>query len=558
MQTWDKYANDITEGRILACKWVKLACQRHLTDLKEGAARGLHFDETAATRAINFIQLLRHIKGKWANEKKTITLEPWQQFIIANIFGWKKANGKRRFRYGYTEVPRKNGKTALAAGIANYMLVADNESGSEVYTAATTRDQAKECFTAAKAMMKKLRLDSPKMGKLVTVYEHNVHILSNSSKMEAVSSDADTLDGKNPHCAIIDEYHAHKTDDVYNVMKSGMGAREQPLQFTITTAGFNKLSPCYALRKNCLDLLEGIKEDDSTFCIIYTLDKEDEEDWSNPLNWSKANPNYGVSVYPDYIKEECTQAINMPSQQVNFLTKNLNVWTDAAEVWIPDTKWMAGAEESPDLAGRTFYGGLDLASTSDITAFVKLFPPTEEDGLYDVVCRFWIPEETVYHRSKKDGVPYLEWMRQGYIEATPGNVTDYAYIRHAILEDCESFNAAKIAYDRWNSSQLVNELVDEGLPMSPFGQGFASMSAPTKQIERLALMGKLRHGGNPVLRWMCRNVEIQRNPAGDLKMDKGKSKEKIDGMIGLAMCMGEYLLNPDSGSIYDERDIRFI
>jgi phage terminase large subunit-like protein len=519
---------------------VKLACERHVRDLATGHERGLYFDEEAADKALRFIENLRHIKGKWASERRKITLEGWQKFIVSSVFGWKKESGIRRFRYAYVEVPRKNGKTALAAGIANYMLIADGEAGAEVYTAATTRDQARECFDAARAMMVKLSTDSAKVKEIVGIHQHNVHVLSTNSKMEPVSSDADTLDGSNPHLAIIDEYHAHKTDEVYNVMKSGMGAREQPLQFTITTAGFNKNGPCYALRKSCIELLEGKKTDDGTFCIVYTLDPGD--DWKDPAVWAKANPNFNVSVYPDYIKGECTQAQNMPSQQVNFLTKNLNVWTDASDVWIADDQWTQN--QTPvsleDLTGRKCYAGLDLASISDICSLCLLFP-SDDNERFDVLWRRWIPELSAERRSSKDGVAYMQWVAEGYMTTTGGNVTDYNWIKHEIMQIAEQVQLVSIAYDRFNSSQLVNDLTEEGITMAPFGQGFISMNAPTKQLEKFALEGKLNHGNDPVARWMMGNVEIKRDPAGNIKIDKGKSSEKVDDMVALAMAIGEWM-----------------
>lgn len=535
-----QYCHDVISGKILACSYVKLACERHVRDLETGAERGIYFDEAAADKAINFIQTLRHIKGKWASERKRITLEPWQQFIVSSVFGWKREGNIRRFSYAYVEVPRKNGKTALAAGIANYMLIADGEAGSEVYTAATTRDQARECFDAARGMMVKLSTDSAKVRSVVGIHQHNVHVLSTNSKMEPVSSDAGTLDGKNPHLAVIDEYHAHKTDDVYNVMKSGMGARLQPLQFTITTAGFNKNGPCYALRKSCIELLEGKKTDDATFCVVYTLDAGD--DWKDPSVWAKANPNFNVSVYPAYIERECTQAQNMPSQQVNFLTKNLNVWTDASDVWIPDEDF--NRDQTPielaDFKGRKCYAGLDLASVSDICSLCLLFP-SEDNSRFDVFWKRWIPELGAEKRSSKDGVAYVQWIDEGWIKATGGNVTDYNHIKYEVMEIAELVNLVSIAYDRFNSSQLVNDLTEEGITMAPFGQGFVSMNAPTRELEKLVLEGKINHGSDPVARWMMGNVELKRDPAGNIKIDKGKSSEKVDDMVALAMAIGEWL-----------------
>jgi len=549
-RTAKEYIEDVITGKELVGHLVRCAVERHLTDLEEAHERGLYFDEEAAQRPIDFFRFLTHSKGAFAG--KPFELEPFQKFCIWVIFGWKNEDGTRRFKYAYKEISRKNGKTTFAAGLGLYMLLGDGEQGAEIYTAATKRDQAKICFNEAKSMVQK----SKGLKKYITAYQNNLHIQATASKMEPLSADYDTLDGLNPHCSIVDEYHAHKNAELYNVMKSAMGAREQPLQFTITTAGFNKESPCYKLRKTCIDILEGRKQDDTFFALIYTLDEED--DWTDPANWKKANPNLGVALKMKYLKDECNQAQNNPSEIVNFLTKNLNIWTDASEVWIKDADWMQSANIVVDpakLIGRECYAGLDLAVTRDITALVLLFP-NEEDESFDVLPFFWVPADNARDRAERDQVDYPTWIRDGHIFSTPGNVTDYGFIKHTILELAEKYQIRSIAYDRYNATQLVLELIDEGLTMAPFGQGFVSMSAPTKELEKLAIQGKLHHSGNPVLRWMASNVELRRDPAGNIKIDKAKSSEKVDGMVSLAMAIGEYLtlFSQETGSIYDDPD----
>jgi phage terminase large subunit-like protein len=530
-------------------RYTWLAAERHLRDLEHGHERGLSFNEKVASAAVRFYSFLTHNKGRWAGQP--LTLEPWQQFIIASLFGWKRADGTRRFRESYTEVARKNGKSTLGSGVGLQLLVADGEAGAEIYTAATKKEQARIVFTDAQNMARK----STALSRSIKVQQHSIFAPATLSKMVPMSADAKTEDGLNPHGIIIDEYHAHPNDELYGVLKSATGARSQPLLSIITTAGFNRLGPCAQLRKACVGLLEGQYQDDAYFTIIFALDK-DEDEWGDETTWQKANPNLGVSVGLDYLREQYRAAERTPSLQVNFKTKHLNLWTDASEVWLPHELWMQGAQGTPlgELVGRKCFGGLDLASVRDITAQVFLFP--KEGGAFDVLPFFWVPEDTIDERTKKDGVPYRQWVDEGYILATPGNVTDYNFIKAQVLEFCETYQVQMIEFDRYNSSQLVIDLTEEGVPMQPFGQGFLSMSAPTKELEKLVLEGKIHHYGNPVLAWMCGNVEIKRDPASNIKIDKGKSKEKVDGMVGLAMALGGYMTGegPET-SVYEERGL---
>lgn len=531
-------------------RYTWLACERHLRDLENGHERRLHFSEKAATVAVKFYSLLTHNKGKWAGQP--LTLEPWQQFIIASLFGWKRADGTRRFRESYLEVARKNGKSTFSSGVGLQLLVLDGEAGAEIYTAATKKEQARIVFGDAQNMAKK----STALLKKIKVQQHSIFVPSTLSKMVPMSSDSNTEDGLNPHGIIIDEYHAHPNDGLYSVLKSATGARSQPLLSIITTAGFNRLGPCAQLRKACAGLLEGTHTDDSYFTVIFSLD-EPEDDWNDASCWQKANPNLGVSVGVDYLREQYQAAVRLPSQQVNFKTKHLNLWTDSSQVWLPHELWMQGAHgtELALLAKRLCYGGLDLASVRDITALVLLFP--KEGGAFDVLCWFWVPEDSVEERTKKDGVPYRQWVDEGYLLTTPGNVTDYNFIQAQVQELCQSYQVQMIDYDRFNSSQLVINLTEEGVPMTPFGQGFLSMSAPTKELEKLVLGGQVHHYGNPVLAWMCGNVEIKRDPAGNIKIDKGKSREKVDGMVALAMALGGYMSGEGPEiSVYEERGLR--
>jgi len=530
-------------------RYTWLACERHLRDLETGAARGLRFSEKVAGAAVRFYSFLTHNKGRWAGQP--LTLEPWQQFIIASLFGWKRADGTRRFRESYTEVARKNGKSTLSSGVGLQLLTADDEQGAEIYCAATKKEQARIVFGDAQNMARK----SPTLLKKIKVQQHSIFAPATLSKMVPMSSDSNTEDGLNPHGIIIDEYHAHPNDELYSVLNSATGARTQPLLSIITTAGFNRLGPCAQLRRACVGLLEGTHTDDSYFTIIYSLDEGD--DWQDQSTWPKANPNLGVSVKPDYLQEQYAKAVRLPSQQVNFKTKHLNLWTDSSEVWLPNELWMLGAQGTTyaELPGRKAWGGLDLAKTRDISSFVLVFP--KDGGQFDVLCWFWVPEDKVDERTKKDGVPYRQWVEEGYLIATPGNVTDYDFIQAEIRAACDLYQVQMIDFDPWNSSQLVINLTSEGMPMQPLRQGFASLSAPTVELENLVADTKVHHYGNPVLAWMCGNVVLQRDAAGNIKLDKGKSKEKIDGMAALVNALAGYMSGPaESEYIYEDgRDL---
>lgn len=551
------YMNDVLSGRIVACEPVKQAVRRQEFDINTGEDRGLYFDEDAAERAINFFGFLKHTKGKWAG--KPVLLEPWQCFIVYTIFGWKwKATGSRRFQTAYVEVSRKNGKTTFAAGIALYALLADGEAGAEVYTGATTRDQAKICFQEAKNMVDK----SMSLKRKATALTHNISVLSTASKMEPVSSDYNTLDGLNPHCVILDELHAYKTSGLYDIFTSAIGAREQPLIFMITTAGFNKEWWCFEFRKSVLEMLNGAIEDDTLFGIVYTLDEEDQDDWQNPELFIKANPNLGVSVSLQYLQNKVHQAQIRPSEQFNVKTKNLNMWVDAPKVWIPQDTWEKGnvPVDEEDFAGQLCYAGLDLATKEDFNAFVIAFP--DDDGGFDIVCRFWIPKETVDKRRKEGLTAIDQWIDEGWIRVTEGNYVDYRKILEDILEDFKRFDLQSIAKDAWNSGwmyQELNSLLDpvyrngKSQPrVTDFNQSIKSMTSPTVHLENLCDEGKLRHGGNPVLAWMMRNVALEflgkevedpisGKPQQARKPSKIKSAKKIDGAVSLVMAIGEYL-----------------
>jgi phage terminase large subunit-like protein len=537
----EEYIDQVLNKKILVGKYVRLAVERHVNDLKR---TDIYFDRKAGDRAIQFFGFLKHTKGR-VFAGKDFELSGWQAFIIYSLFGWKNLNGDRRFRLSYTEVAKKNGKSTLAAGIGLYMMIADKEPGAEVYSCATNRDQAKIVFNEARNMVKV----SPDLSGLVTVFAHNIHIESTFSKFEALSADSDSFEGKNPYCGIIDEFHAHKDDLLFNNVKAATVARSQSLIWIITTAGFNRESPCYHFRKMCVDVLEGRLTDDGLFTIIFALDEGD--DWHDKSLWVKSNPNLNISVLLPALESEFQQAINSTTAEVGFKTKNLNMWIDSGNIWIPDDKFKKCNSDYPALDHMTCYGSLDLSSTTDITVFGLLFKTDK----FHWMPFFFLPDMTMIERVRRDHVNYDRWIHEGWITITGGDVVDYEFIRAFINEKAKQYKIKSIQYDRWNSSQLVTGLMTDGANMVPFGQGYQSMSSPTKELEKLVLGEEINFGHNPVMRWMNGNIEIRTDPAGNIKIDKSRSIEKVDGMVALAMALGGYMTDTNKGSIYDKRGI---
>lgn len=541
------YAEQVRSGEILVCEYVRLAVERYYADLDRALDKGWYFDKKAAMRAIHFIEKLKHTKGEWAGQR--FRLEPWQQFVLWNIFGWQNADGTRRFRYAYIEIARKNGKTALSAGIGLYMLFADGESRPEVYSAATVKDQAKICFSDAVEIVKATDLKN-----YLTPYRNSIVYELKGGTMKPLSSDYGTHDGLNPSCGIIDEFHAHKDTGMFDVIKSAFGARRQPLMFIITTAGFDKSGVCYAYRENVIKVLRGVNEDDSLFGIIYTLD--DKSEWDDPKMWIKANPNLGVSLSADYLADQVKDAKNRPEAVRNVMTKNVNLWVDAERTWILDDAWQKciGTTVPADLKGCACWGGLDLSNVSDITAYVLLF---HENDRFQFLPHFWIPEEKMLEKIRKENINYDKWVAEGYVTVTPGNVIDYDFVKADILRIVAGYDLKTSAYDRWNSSQTIIDLQNEGMECNPFGQGYGSMSAPTKEFEKLVLTEKIEHFGNPVLRWMLASTLLKTDPAGNIKPDKEKSTQKIDGIVAAIMALGEWMTAQanDESNPYENRGL---
>ena len=541
------YAEQVRSGEILVCEYVRLAVERYYADLDRALDMGRYFDKRAAMRTIRFIEKLKHTKGEWAGQR--FRLEPWQQFVLWNIFGWTNADGTRRFRYAYIEIARKNGKTALSAGIGLYMLFADGESRPEVYSAATVKDQAKICFSDAVEIVKATDLKN-----YLTPYRNSIVYELKGGTMKPLSSDYGTHDGLNPSCGIIDEFHAHKDSGMFDVIKSAFGARRQPLMFIITTAGFDKSGVCYAYRENVIKVLRGVNEDDSLFGIIYTLD--DKSEWDDPKMWIKANPNLGVSLSADYLADQVKDAKNRPEAVRNVMTKNVDLWVDAERTWILDDVWQKciGTTDPADLKGCACWGGLDLSNVSDITAYVLLF---HENDRFQLLPHFWIPEEKMLEKVRKENINYDKWVAKGYVTVTPGNVIDYDFVKADILRIVADYDLRTSAYDRWNSSQTIIDLQNEGMECNPFGQGYGSMSAPTKEFEKLVLTGKIEHFGNPVLRWMLASTLVKTDPAGNIKPDKEKSTQKIDGIVAAIMALGEWMTAQadDESNPYENRGL---
>lgn len=537
--------------KIVAGEWVRKACQRHRDDRQHGKKRGIWFDENSAAKAIRFFALLRHSKGEWAGQ--VFVLEPWQQFIVWCLFGWKREGTDfRRFRTAYLEVARKNGKSTLMAGIGLYLFFADNEPGAEVYTAATKRDQAKIVWGEAKRMVQ----SSPGLRSQIGVYVSNMHIPESASKFEPLGADEDSLDGLNIHAAIVDELHAHKTRNVWDVLETATGSRRQPIQLAVTTAGHDRHTICWEQHEYVEKILDKVLEDDTYFGLIYTTDPKD--DWQDQSLWIKSNPNIGVSVKEDDLIRKAERAREVPTALNAFLRLHMNQWTESETRWLSPESWNKCADAvNPDaLRGRICYGGLDLSTTTDLSAFILVFPPLTEDDKYELLCRFFVPQDNIAARVKRDRVPYDVWIRQGLIKATPGNVIDYAFILNQIDEDSQNFDLREIAFDRWGAAKITQDLQDRGLEVVAFGQGFQSMSAPSKELEKLVLGQQLSHGGNAVLSWMMSNVVMRTDPAGNLKPDKEKSREKIDGVVAAIMALDRALRVGDGGkSVYETRGV---
>ena len=524
------------------------------------------FDEKAADTACDFfLECIKHVKG--ADAGSPFILSDWQRCVVANIFGWKRKDDTRRFREVFLYVGKKNGKTAFVAGLLLYMLSCDDERGAEVYSVAASRDQAALVFQHAAGMVRQ----EPELRDRLNVFGDKggsqmrsiVLVDDPATAYKCMASDANTADGANPHFVAVDELHRHKSAELSEVLQKSTAARRQPLVIYTTTADYNRPSLCNTKLKYARSVRDNPGDeakpgfDPSFLPVIYECTKEDDPE--KVETWRKANPNLGVTITEDFLRREYHKAKETPSELNNFLRLHLNIVTDADEVWITFDKWDAcnGAVNADELEGRRCYGALDLSSKIDITCWALIFPPEEGQTVWRFLPRFYVPDDNVTGRERRDHVPYSTWIRQGFMETTPGDVVDYDFIKAQIAADKDRFDIQEIAYDPWNATQIAIQLQEQGLMMVEFGQGYKSMSEPAKEVEKLVISRALAHGGNPVLRWMVGNCMIERDPAGNIKPSKAKSAEKIDGVVTLVMALGRGILQ-EQGSVYESGGLSII
>jgi phage terminase large subunit-like protein len=529
---------------------MQLAKERQERDLDEGKKRGLEYKPEVAQRAVDFFggnldegwEGLKHWKGEWAGQ--VFELAEWQaEYIIKPLFGWFRKDGTRRFRFAFIEVPRKNGKSTLAAGVG-LLLTLEGEPGAEIYSSATKLDQAKIVWGDAKRMVQS---SSSLRGDLV-VMANNIHCPQYASKFEPLGADHHTLDGLNVHGNIIDEIHAHKDRVLYEVLLTAQGARRQPLNFIITTAGvYDPTKIGWEQHDYAQKVLEGVFEDDSYFAFIANADKDD--DWTDPQVWKRANPNYGVSVKADYLEDLCEKAKRSPAFVNAFLRYHLNIWTEQTDRVIDMDDWKACGDpiDEEELEGQPCYAGLDLASKIDIAALALWFPEQKK-----VIWRMWVPGDNVMERVSKDRVPYDAWIREGYLKDTPGNVIDYDFIRAEVNQMADKYDLLEVAYDPWGATQLAVQLEDDGVTMVECRQGYPSLSEPTKELLKMVKGREFSHGGNPVARWMAGNLAAREDPQGNLKPDKSRSAEKIDGIAAFINALSRSIRNLDEEREYGD------
>lgn len=570
----ERYARDVLNGRIPACHWIRRACQRYFDDVKDAKKKGIYFDREQAQDAIDFFGTLTLTEGEFAG--RPFELFGWEQFVVWNIFGWYRAehprwliklpdgrtedtSGTRRFRVVYLEIASKNGKTSLLAGIGLKLAFAEQEMGAQVFSVATKRDQAKLCWGLAKRMTEETAFLRVEGG--VEVLTNNLNQLSTGSKFEPLASDYKTMDGLNIHGAICDEVHEWPSRALYDKIRQKTSSRRNPLIFMITTAGDDTLSFCHGQREYTCKVLDGIVENEEWFGVIYTVDEGD--DPFVERNWFKANPSLGESKKISDMRTLAQVAKEIPTEMNAFLRYQLNIWTRAETKWMNMDSWRLSAGPVPAsaledfLRGRDCYGGLDLAFTQDLAASVYVFPPIPDDPLYYALCRFFCPEASILKRSQKDRVPYDLWADQGWIIPTPGDFIEHEFIFAHIKQDMDKFHIREIAFDRFGAEWITTALQNIGLTMVQFGQGYVSMSPPMKDLEVLIGKHQLAHGDNPVLTWNADNVIASMDPAGNVKPDKQKSREKIDGIVALIMALSRAMVHdPDANkSIYETRGI---
>ena len=512
------------------------------------------FDERKARRVVRFIEALRHTKGEFHGQP--FHLLPWQEKVIRDVFGTVRDDdlSMRQYTTAYIEIPKKNGKSELGAAIALNMLINDDEWKAEVYSCASDRQQAAIVFDVAVDMVRQ----SPALMKRVKIIPSTRRMIyqPTGSIYQVLSSEVATKHGLNVSACIFDELHTQPTRALYDVMTQGSGdARKQPLWFLLTTAGTDRNSICWEVHQKALDILEGRKIDPRFYPVLFGL--PDDADWTSEENWYRANPSLDHTITIDKVRDAFRKAQETPADENQFRQLRLNQWVKQSVRWMPMDKWdeCGGVVDPYALEGRACYAGLDLSSTSDLTALVLVFPPTAEDEPYIALPFFWLPEETLSLRVRRDHVPYDQWAKRGFIQTTEGNVVHYGFIERFICELGERYDIREIAHDRWNATMMVQTLEDDGFTMVPFGQGFKDMSPPTKELMRIVLEHKLCHGGHPVLRWNMDNAYVRTDPAGNLKLDKEKSTEKVDGAVALVMALDRAMKNQGGDSVYNHRGL---
>jgi phage terminase large subunit-like protein len=538
-----QYAQGVVKGSTVACKWVRLACKRHISDLKESRKRDAKykFDTDAANKVCTFLSLLPHTKGTWAQKKQLIELQPWQCFTFCVLFGWKlKKNGRRRYRKAYVAVPRKNGKSIIGSGIGLYMFAADGEFGAEVYSGATTERQAWEVFRPAKQMLERTPELREAFG--AEVWAKSLVNPGDGSRFEPVIGKPG--DGSSPSCAIVDEYHEHDTSDLVDTMETGMGSREQPLMLMITTAGFNIAGPCFDQETEAKKMLEGVIENDELFALIYTIDDTDR--WDDPKSLYKANPNLGVSVDEDFLLSQQRQAVQSATHQTRFKTKHLNVWCSAKAQWLNLLEWNKCADYAlrpEQFAGCDNWITLDLASTSDVCVVMQVFKKRiDNKDHYYLFGKYFLPENAVENDPKNRNA-YRRWVIEGFLEQHDGAEIDYDLIREHTSDMLTKYQPREVAFDPWKAAHLAQQLMKEGAEAVEFRQTVQNMSTPMKELESAVKSGRLHHDGNPMLTWMASNVVAKLDAKDNIYPRKDKPEQKIDGIVAAIMGIARAMVD---------------
>lgn len=566
MNPAQQYIDDVVNENILCCEYVQLSIKKHLRLLEEADEKGYFFDESKALEAIDTFKLFRHSKGDAAG--KRFQLLPWQEFVLWYIFGWTiKKTGKRLVKKAYIEIPKKNGKTEFAAGVGLLLTFFDEEFGAETYIAAKNKGQAKICYDAMKQMIIMAREESPGIRRSIPKpNQKRIFSIKTNSFITALSKDSEGAEGINTHCAVVDELHAHPDGSQLENLESSMVARSQPLTFIITTAGRSLGSVCFMLRKTCIEVLQQIKEDDKLFSMIYTLDEKDQEDdkWEDVRLWPKANPSLGIpgGISIEKLEGELKTAKNEGVSKVNyFKTRHLNIWVSSISSWITDDKWKKCQRKLNFEAykNRLAFGGLDLSTKYDLSAWNILLPPESDGEPFKFRTKLYLPEDNIIKLEKEHRAPYRQWQKEGYITLTPGNLIDFDYIENDIIKDSEIFDLQVSAYDRKFSTRIISNLSSAGLELNPYSQTTTAMNAPISEIETFVGKQNIVYD-NPVMRWMMSNVAIYTDTDGYKKVNRNKSG-KVDGIVALLMSVGQYLIwlgKPENQGAYKDEGIFYV